>query len=152
MGKYDAPQTAVIFDMDGTLSDCEHRRHWVSGKKKDFDSFYDEMGNDRKNPVVAGLCNMYFLHDWHIVICTGRPEAYREITEQWLKAHGVFYHELLMRPDERRHDPDDEVKQDMLSEIKKVRHVMCAFDDRKQVVDMWRRNGVTCLQVADGNF
>ena len=26
------------------------------------------------------------------------------------------------------------------------------LDDRNQVVDMWRRIGLTCLQVADGNF
>jgi len=26
------------------------------------------------------------------------------------------------------------------------------FDDRQQVVDMWRQNGLTCFQVADGNF
>jgi len=26
------------------------------------------------------------------------------------------------------------------------------FDDRQQVVDMWRQNDLTCFQVADGNF
>ena len=26
------------------------------------------------------------------------------------------------------------------------------FDDRQKVVDMWRKNKVTCLQVAEGNF
>jgi hypothetical protein len=27
-----------------------------------------------------------------------------------------------------------------------------AFDDRQRVVDMWRRNGITCFQVAPGDF
>jgi hypothetical protein len=27
-----------------------------------------------------------------------------------------------------------------------------AFDDRNQVVEMWRQRGVPCAQVADGNF
>jgi len=152
MGNYDKPTPAVIFDMDGTIADCEHRRHFVTGTKKNFDAFYDAMAYDTKNAVVAGLCNMYTLHQWHVIICTGRPESYREVTEAWLHSRGVFYKELLMRPDERRHDPDFEVKQDMLSEILKVREVLCAFDDRQQVVDMWRRNGITCLQVAEGNF
>jgi len=26
------------------------------------------------------------------------------------------------------------------------------FDDRNSVVDMWRRNGIPCFQVADGDF
>lgn len=154
MGSYNIPPPApaVIFDMDGTLADCEHRRHLVTGPKKNFDAFYDAMGEDKPVPAIHTLCNMYFFNDWHVIICTGRPEKYRAITEQWLKDYGIFYKELLMRPDERRHDPDFEVKQDMLDELRKNRAVLVAVDDRQQVVDMWRRNGVTCMQVADGNF
>ena len=31
-------------------------------------------------------------------------------------------------------------------------NVFAVFDDRNQVVDMWRSNGLTCFQVADGDF
>jgi hypothetical protein len=60
-----------------------------------------------------------------------------------------------MRPDERRSDPDWEVKQDMLHEILKTldkENILFTVDDRQKVVDMWRANGLTCLQVAEGNF
>ena len=30
--------------------------------------------------------------------------------------------------------------------------IVCVFDDRDKVVDMWRKNGLTCMQVAPGNF
>ena len=30
--------------------------------------------------------------------------------------------------------------------------VFAVFDDRNQVVDMWRSNGLTCFQVAKGDF
>lgn len=152
MGDYSEPTKAIIFDVDGTLADCEHRRHFVSGKKKNFDAFYDAMDEDTIKEDIRVLCNMYYMNTWHIIICTGRPESYRAITEDWLKRFGVFYHELRMRPDERRHDPDFEIKQDMLNAIRKEREVRLAIDDRNQVVEMWRRNGITCLQVADGNF
>ena len=152
MGDYSELTKAVIFDVDGTLADCEHRRHFVSGKKKNFDAFYDAMGDDTVKEDIRGLCNMYYMNTWHIIICTGRPESYRAITEKWLKDHGVFYRELRMRPDERRYDPDYKIKQDMLNEILTEREVIVAVDDRNQVVDMWRRNGITCLQVAEGSF
>lgn len=152
MGDYSAETKAVIFNIDGTLADVEHRRPLVSGKKKDFDAFYDAMWKDPVKDHIRGLCNMYYLNTWHIIICTGRPEEYREITEKWLNDHGIFYNELLMRPDERRHDPDFSVKQTMLDQIRKTREVCVAVDDRNQVVDMWRRNGITCLQVAEGDF
>lgn len=152
MGVYDMPPAAVIFDMDGTLADCNHRRHFVTGKKKNFDKFYDAMGEDVPVIPIRNLCNLHFHNGWHVIIATGRPEKYRPITEMWLRSFGIFYKELLMRPDDRRHDSDFEVKQDMLTEIRKTREVLMAVDDRQQVVDMWRRNGVTCLQVAEGNF
>ena len=30
--------------------------------------------------------------------------------------------------------------------------VLCVFDDRNQVVDMWREIGLKCLQVQPGDF
>jgi phosphoserine phosphatase len=152
MGEYTKPSDAVIFDVDGTLANCDHRRHLVEGKKKYFDKFYDAMNDDTVREEIRGLCNMYYMVGWRVIICTGRPELYAGVTERWLTRHGVFFHELMMRPNNRRTDPDYEVKQDMLNEILKTRKVHLAVDDRKQVVDMWRRNGITCLQCADGDF
>ena len=45
------------------------------------------------------------------------------------------------------------VKFEIGKEIMEEYDILCVFDDRNQVVDMWR-NGckLTCLQVADGNF
>jgi phosphoglycolate phosphatase-like HAD superfamily hydrolase len=152
MGDYTKPTPAVIFDMDGTLSDCDHRRHFVTGQKKNFNAFYDAMGEDTVKPTIQTLCSMYYFYSWRVIICTGRPESYRKGTEAWLKKYGVLHHELRMRPDSRRNDPDYEIKQDMLNAILKEREVLVAVDDRNQVVDMWRRNNITCLQVAEGNF
>ena len=152
MSNYDEPPGAVIFDIDGTLANVEHRRHFVTGKKKDFTAFYGAMGDDTIMPVTRGLCNTYFMQRWHVVICTGRPEAYRDVTERWLATRGVWYHELLMRPNDKWYDRDFEVKQTMLDAILEHRKVHVVFDDRDQVVEMWRRNGITCFQVAPGTF
>ena len=40
-----------------------------------------------------------------------------------------------------------------MKEIMEEYDVLCVFDDRNQVVDMWRNGlGLQCFQVADGNF
>ena len=152
MGDRIKPIEAVIFDVDGTLADCDHRRHFVTGKKKNFDAFYNAMASDTVKEDIRGLCNMYYMNGWHIIICTGRPESYRKITEAWLNKNAIFYHELRMRPDNKRHHPDFEIKEEILKDIQKEREVIIAVDDRNQVVDMWRRNNITCFQVAEGNF
>ena len=49
-----------------------------------------------------------------------------------------------------RHDfrPDTEVKLEMVQDLGFTPDdVLCIFDDRQSVVDMWRANGYRCLQV-----
>ena len=171
----------VIFDIDGTLADIEHRRHFVEGKKKDFDAFNAAMVNDTPNEPIVDLMWMCENAAKQIIFCTGRMEQYREVTRNFLldkcslalsyhsadgfSRYGVPYSResierhidtyLIMRPDERRHDPDHQIKQEMLDEILKTvdkKNIMYAVDDRQRVVDMWRSNGLTCLQVAEGYF
>ena len=40
---------------------------------------------------------------------------------------------------------------DAMSDEDKKR-LICIFDDRNKVVNMWRSLGITCLQVANGDF
>lgn len=144
---------AIIFDIDGTLANVEHRRHFVQGPKKDFDAFYEAMVHDTIVVPVRDLLNMYIYRGWHVALCTGRPRAYYLETQRWLADNLVQYDELLMRPNSRRFDPDYQVKRDMLDQLRRAGHTpMIAVDDRDQVVRMWRDEGLTCFQVADGDF
>jgi len=143
---------AIIFDIDGTLANVDHRRHFVEGTKKDFNAFYNAMVADTVFSHTRGLCNMLHANKWKIFICTGRPEQYRSITEEWLLKNAIFHHHLMMRPDDKRFESDVKIKQSMLNEIKEHFDIDSVFDDRDQVVKMWRDNGIPCYQVADGDF
>ena len=49
--------------------------------------------------------------------------------------------------------PDDKLKQMWLDQLFTDKSdIVCVFDDRQKVVDMWRGNGLNVFQVADGNF
>lgn len=49
--------------------------------------------------------------------------------------------------------PDDQLKESWIADYGwEPRNTLCVFDDRKRIVDMWRRNGFTTYQVADGDF
>ena len=47
---------------------------------------------------------------------------------------------------------DDKLKQHWLDTVVDKDDVFAVFDDRQQVDDMWRRNGLTTFQVAEGDF
>ena len=150
----------VIFDIDGTLADITHRVHLAQAKK--FNEFFDAMVDDVPNkPIVAllnGILNTGSLDTYlQVIYCTGRPEKYRSVTQSFINDIQGYSRDcpLLMRPNKQRSVPDYEIKQGMLDGI--LNHVskeniLYAVDDRQQVVDMWRSNGITCLQCAVGNF
>lgn len=49
--------------------------------------------------------------------------------------------------------PDDVVKEEMIQRMRDDGlEPYVVFEDRKRCVDMWRRNGITCLQCAEGDF
>lgn len=143
----------VIFDLDGTLALIDHRRHLVEGENKQWDAFYEACDQDLPNAAVITMNNELFMsqfNDYRIVIFSGRSVSVHEKTLRWLTQHQVYFHLLKMRP-EKDYQPDEELKRKWLAEIGKE-NVLCVFDDRKKVVDMWRAEGVPCFQVAEANF
>lgn len=141
---------AVICDLDGTLCNIDHRLHFMKGEKKNWPGFFEAMSEDKINPWCETLLEN--LYEFPIILCSGRSETYRSVTEDWLGKHCISYDHLLMRPrnDSRR---DDIVKEVILDfEILTRFKPYFAIDDRARVVQMWRKRGITCLQCAEGNF
>ena len=143
----------AIFDLDGTLADCVHRRHHVETPgQKDWKAFYAACGED---PLIKSVSTVFrALHNksWRLLIVTGRPEDCKFETIVWLKSHVLFYDALYMRKS-GDHRADDIVKREILAQIRTEHgEPIIAFDDRDRVVDMWRSEGITCAQVAPGDF
>lgn len=144
--------TYVIFDIDGTLADCEHRRHHVANKPKNWTAFYEAMDDDVPNMPVVVVARVFNTAGWKIICVSGRPSNYHKRTQAWLQEHGIPCWDLYLR-EEGDHRPDHVVKREKLVLIRTVHgEPLFAVDDRQQVVDMWRSEGITCLQCAPGDF
>lgn len=139
----------VIFDLDGTLADITHRLHYIKGETKNWDAFHLACVNDEPKKAIISLFKALEADgEYKMFVVSGRNEMVRKQTERWLKDHYIIHDDLIMRP-EGDHTPDDELKERWLLEGKlgPIEDILCVFDDRQRVVDMWRRNGLTCLQV-----
>lgn len=149
-------RNTVIFDLDGTLALIDHRRHWLDKSQ------HPELSSDQRWRAFFAACvedvpnwpvieTLLCLSDHHyIVIFSGRSDEVREQTEAWLNRHDVYYDELLMRQ-AGDHTVDEVLKKGWLAEMDKE-SIMCVFDDRDKVVQMWRDEGLPCFQVAPGKF
>ena len=151
----------VIFDLDGTLADIDHRRTLAhKGKGKlDWKIFHDPKNIDLDLPnwPVIAMAKMLHKQGKNIVIFSGRSKATKDATINWLKKYGVPYYLLKMRPTGNKWNfmPDDDLKQywlDTLFPGDQKDRILAIYDDRNKVVDMWRKNGLACFQVAPGNF
>jgi len=143
----------VIFDIDGTLADARHRLHHIQKKPKDWDAFFDAMGDDEPRWDVVDVAAMYAKkRKMHIALLTGRPEKYRDITEQWLEFYGVPYHSLTMRPHGVRTD-DHVLKTDAIKQWQEDKWDIRGFyEDRLRICDAARALGITVFQMDKGDF
>jgi hypothetical protein len=62
----------------------------------------------------------------------------------------LHYHELLLRRDDDMRQ-DAAVKREILQQLDKSK-ILFVVEDRSRVVEMWRSEGLTCLQCAPGEF
>ena len=145
----------VLVDIDGTLMDMEHRRHFVTNGNKDWDSFLDpaQMALDTPNwPVANVVAGLNSTVTNRVIMVSARNERHREVTEQQMAELGLGTCFLFLRADDDFR-ADDEFKLDVLTELRAAdMEPDLVFDDRNRVVDMWRREGIACFQVAEGDF
>jgi len=162
-------QDAIICDIDGTVA-------LMKGKRSPFE--YHKADKDEPNTVVINtVLAMKKLHQCQLIMLSAREnvilntsstdnkwshtyvnEKYHDLealTSGWLNKYlgPAMWDDLIMRTagDYRK---DCYVKYDIYNDyIKRNYNVLMVFDDRNQVVDMWRNGlGLQCFQVADGNF
>lgn len=145
----------VIFDLDGTLALIEKRRDLANTSGRfDWNAFFNpaNIKFDQPNWPVIKSCQALKSAGYNIVIFSGRDDITREETEKWLAKYEVEYSKLVMR-EHGDYTPDDVLKKGWLNTLfPNKEDILCTFDDRDKVVSMWRREGLTCFQVAPGEF
>lgn len=136
--------SAVICDLDGTLA--------IHNGRNPFE--YDKCDTDLVNKVIRTIlwCTTGTTH--HLIFMSGREDSCREKTIKWLEETVQISrsYDLYMRKtgDNRK---DCKIKKELFDEhIKDKYYVDFILDDRDQIVEMWRDMGLTCLQVAEGDF
>lgn len=145
----------VLFDLDGTLANVTHRRHHVEkARKKDADwrAFYAACEFDTVNIPVARCFDAHRAAGSQVWIVSGRSDEVKRQTEEWLGRNSLWPDRLLMRP-QSNYEADVTLKQRWLHDgIIPRDRILCVYDDRTSVVNMWRSEGLACFQVAPGDF
>lgn len=135
---------AIIVDIDGTIA--------LHGTRSPYDE--SRVSEDRPNhPVLLAISGLSIFANAQVIFVSARTDACRDATLEWLNEKcGYFKPSLFMRK-EGDCRKDVVVKREIFdAHIRDNYNVIAVFDDRNQVVDMWRSMGLTVFQVADGDF
>lgn len=144
-----------IFDIDGTIANLSHRLHFIQGETKDWDAFYKACYADTPIFEVITVARALATAGHIIVYSTGRSTVVYNETIDWLTKYRLPNPQrVYMRPD-GDHQEDSVVKStlfDVINADYANEKLGGVFEDRQQVVDMYRARGVRVFQVAKGNF
>ncbi|MGH9083127.1 MAG: hypothetical protein ACRDY3_12090 [Acidimicrobiales bacterium] len=90
------PGPAVVFDIDGVLSDATSRQHFIERGRRDWAAFFEACGDD---PLIEEVARLVELLDpsLAIVLLTGRPVRVRTQTVAWLDRFSLRWDLLVMR-------------------------------------------------------
>lgn len=143
-------EDCVIFDMDGTIADCQHRVEYARGEKKDWDKFFSLVHLDTPIKENVEILRQFVDNDIRVVIVSARSGKCREQTEKWLRDNNIPYFHLIMRNEFDRR-PDVDVKRGILNKYFVDRSkILKIYDDRPSVIRMWREEGLDVVDVGNG--
>lgn len=144
-----------IFDIDGTIADISHRLHFIQGETKDWDGFYKACVDDKPIFETIAIARALSLAGHTIVYSTGRSAIVSAETTTWLLKYRLPRVSWLYMRTDSDHREDSVVKSVLLDAILSTYTTATiggVFEDRQQVVDMYRARGLRVFQVAKGNF
>lgn len=172
----------VIFDIDGTLANAEHRLHHIKDPtywrgvppRPDWDTFLSDelVGLDDAIPQTWAILEAFLNNPGvRLIFITGRKESTRQMTVSWFsdkdcphRAGSAWYWEerqgsggivgpvIYMRKNGDRR-PSSTVKRELLNQARADGYnPTLVFEDRADDTAMWRSEGLLCCQVAEGNY
>lgn len=145
------PKEAVVFDIDGVLSDAAGRQHFLESGRRDWDAFFDACGEDPLIEEVACLLSLLD-PDLQIVLLTGRPLKAQPQTVSWLKHYELRWDLLIMR-DFGDYSAARRFKQGTVTELRDYGFdLRLAFEDDRRNLEMFRAEGIPCVYIHSGYY
>jgi len=153
--------TLVVFDLDGTIADCNHRMKFIrpnpaidpdTGKKvkRRYDLFHAACVNDT---VIAPVAQFYvqFVTDPSVtvIVLSGRDAAVLDDTKQWFVDNDLPMPDEMLLKVGNQMLPDVEQKRFQADRLEKKygKPISMVFEDRDRVVKMWKERGTFVFNV-----
>lgn len=141
-----------VFDIDGTISNNEHRSHLLPFSDLHLTSSWKDYNKacSGDSPIIPMIKMMNALAESsQVYIMTSRSDEVEWRTLEWLQDNEVEYDSIYMRS---RHDnrKDYKIKEEWINEISDGdKSNVVVFEDNPQVIKHLRSCGYTVMAVCE---
>jgi predicted kinase len=136
-------RSAYIFDIDGTVAHMNGRSPYD----------YTRVSEDLPDEETLHKAEMLRREGHYIIFLSGRKDTCFHDTYMWLRDNLSFDGFGLIMRDADDNRRDSIVKYELFGKLVRDNYyVRAVFDDRQQVVDMWRKIGLKVYQCEPGDF
>lgn len=145
------PGPAVVFDIDGVLSDATSRQHFVERGRRDWRAFFEACGDD---PLIEEVGRLVELLDASlaVVLVTGRPLRVQPQTLAWLERYGLRWDLLVMR-DQGDYGRVTTYKRRTVADLRAHGFdLRLALEDDPMNHAMFVEEGVPCVYIHSGYY
>jgi phosphoglycolate phosphatase-like HAD superfamily hydrolase len=145
------PGPAVVFDMDGVLSDASRRQHYLEFPRRDWEAFFAACADDELIDEVARLLEILD-PDLRVILLTARPMRVQRQTLAWLERYKLRWDLLIMR-EWGDYSASRTFKRESVGDLRRYGFDLClAFEDDRRNVDMFHGEGVPCVYIHSGYY
>lgn len=145
------PASAVVFDMDGVLSDASRRQHYLDRPFRDWEAFFQACGDDDLIAEVARLLDVID-SSLQVVLLTARPMRVQRQTLAWLGRYQLRWDLLIMR-DFGDYEASRDFKRRSVEELRAFGfELLLGFEDDVRNVEMFHSEGIPCVYIHSGYY
>ena len=142
---------AVVFDIDGVLSDAAGRQHFIERGRRDWPAFFEACGDDPVSRRSPG-CSSCSTPRSHVILLTGRPQRVQPQTLAWLERYGLRWDLLVMRS-RGDYAQVTSFKQSVVEDLRAYGFdLRLAFEDDPSNHAMYVAAGVPCVYIHSGYY
>lgn len=149
----------VIFDLDNCLADDRARIPLIKWQESHPDKRYADYHRNVSDDPVGNkdTFDAALLLGWAPIFMTARPHTVgasdvRGQTMEWIERNLGVHNPILMMRNNGDNRPSAELKREQLVHLfnwdVRLTDVKCAYDDRLDVVEMYRANGIEAHVLA----
>lgn len=139
----------VIFDIDGTLMNEEHRAEHRD--KKDWATYFSLCGLDSPIQHIVDLTHDYKNKGYEVWIMSGRPISCEKDTLDSFQKHNVYFDKIKLRG-EGNFIPDYVIKPAWARKHIGLERIEAVYDDTQKVIDAFRKKGLNVIDVTEMSY